>query len=52
MSLQKKQARNNSVINNEQIVAITDKLLDYNSISKKQHERGLFKCKLIPIKKR
>ena len=35
--LQEKQARNNSELINEEIIAIVDKLLEYKCISKKQH---------------
>ena len=37
--LQKKQAGSNSDIINGEIVAILDKLIDYKSISKKQHKQ-------------
>ena len=37
LSLQEKHAGNNSDINNEEIVAIVDKLSEYKCISKKQH---------------
>ena len=45
--LQEKQAGNNSDIINQEIVAIIDKLLDYNCISKKQHKQTLIKCNLL-----
>ena len=45
--LQEKQAGNNSDIINEEIVAIVDKLLEYNCISKKQHKQILIKCNLL-----
>ena len=45
--LQEKHAGNNSDIINEEIVAIVDKLLEYNCISKKQHKQILIKCNLI-----
>ena len=45
--LQEKHAGNNSDIINEEIVAIIEKLLEYKCISKKQHNRILFKCNLI-----
>ena len=45
--LQEKHAGNNSDIINEEIVAIVDKLLEYNCISKKQHEQILIKCNLL-----
>ena len=45
--LQEIQAGNNSDIINEEMVAIVDKLLEYNCISKNQHEKILFKCKLL-----
>ena len=37
--LQQKQAGNNSDLTNEEIIAIVDKLLEYNCISKKQHKQ-------------
>ena len=45
--LQEKQAGNNSDINNEKIIAIVDKLLEYKCIPKKQHKQILFKCNLL-----
>ena len=45
--LQEKQAGNNSDIINQEIVAIFDKLLEYNCISKKQHKQILIKCNLL-----
>ena len=45
--LQEKHAGNNSDIINEEIVAITDKLLEYKCISKKQHKQILIKCNLL-----
>ena len=45
--LQEKHAGNHSDIINDQIIAILDKLLEYNSISKKQHKQILFKCNLL-----
>ena len=45
--LQEKHAGNNSDIINEEIVAITDKLLEYKCISKKQHEQILIKCNVL-----
>ena len=45
--LQEKYAGNNSNINNEEIVAIVDKLLEYKSISKKQPKQILIKCNLL-----
>ena len=45
--LQEKQAGNNSDINNETIIAIVDKLLEYKCISKKQHKQSLNKCNLL-----
>ena len=45
--LQEKNAGNNSEIINEEIVAIVDKLLEYNCISKKQHKQILIKCNLL-----
>ena len=45
--LQDKHAGNNSDIINDGIVAIVDKLLEYNCISKQQHKQILIKCNLI-----
>ena len=45
--LQEKQAENNSDINNHEIVAINDKLLEYQCLSKKQHKQILNKCNLL-----
>ena len=45
--LQEKHAGKNSDIINDEIVAIVDKLLEYKSISKKQHKQILIKCYLI-----
>ena len=45
--LQEKNAGNNSEIINEEIVVIVDKLLEYESITKKQHKQILIKCNLI-----
>ena len=45
--LQEKHAGNNSDIINEENVAIVDKLLEYNCISKKQHKQILIKCNLL-----
>ena len=45
--LQEKQAGNNSDINNDEIVAIVDKLLEYKRISKKQHKQILIECNLL-----
>ena len=45
--LQEKQAGNNSEIINEEIVAIVDKLFEYNCITKKQHKQILIKCNLL-----
>ena len=45
--LQEKHAGNNSDINNEEIFAIIDKLLEYKCISKKQHKQILIKCNLL-----
>ena len=42
--LQEKHAGNNSNIINQEIVAIVDKLLEYKSITKKQHKQTLIKC--------
>ena len=45
--LQEKHAGNNSNINNDEIIAIVDKLLEYKCISKKQHKQILIKCNLL-----
>ena len=45
--LQEKHAGNNSDIINGEIIAIIDKLLEYKSISKKQHKQILIKCNLL-----
>ena len=45
--LQEKHAGNNSDIFNEEIIAIVDKLLEYECISKKQHKQILIKCNLL-----
>ena len=45
--LQEKHAGNNSDIINDEIVAIVDKLLEYNCITKKQHKQILIKCNLL-----
>ena len=45
--LQEKHAGNNSDIINDEIVAIIDKLLEYNCISKKQHKQILIKCNIV-----
>ena len=45
--LQEKHGGNNSNLIDEEIVAIVDKLLEYNCISKKQHKQILINCNLI-----
>ena len=45
--LQEKQAGNNSVIIDQEIIAIVDKLLEYKCISKKEHKQILIKCNLL-----
>ena len=45
--LQEKQAGNNSDINNDEIVAIVDKLFEYKCITKKQHKQSLIKYNLL-----
>ena len=45
--LQEKHAGNNSIIINEEIVAIFDKLLEYKCISKKQYKQISIKCNLL-----
>ena len=47
LSLEEKQAGNNSDIINQEIVATIDKLLEYKCITKKQHKQILIKCNLI-----
>ena len=47
LSLEEKEAGNNSDIINDEIVAIVDKLLEYKCKSNKQHEQILIKCKLL-----
>ena len=45
--LQEKHGVNNSNLIDEEIVAIVDKLLEYNCIYKKQHKQNLIKCNLL-----
>ena len=45
--LQEKHAGNNSNTNNEQIIAIVEKLLEYKCMSKKEHRQILIKCNLL-----
>ena len=45
--LQEKYGGNNSNLIDEEIVAIVDKLLEYNCITRKQHKRILIKCNLL-----
>ena len=45
--IQEKYAGNNSNIINEEVFAISDKLLEYKCISKKQHKQILIKCNLL-----
>ena len=45
--LQEKRGGNNSNLIDEEIVAIVDKLLQNNCISKKQHKQILIKCNLL-----
>ena len=45
--LQGKHGGNNSVIFDEEIFAILDRLLEYNCMSKKQHKQILTKCNLL-----
>ena len=45
--LQEKHGGNNSDINNQEIVAIVDKLLEYKCILKKQNKQILLKCNLL-----
>ena len=46
--LQEKHYGNHSNLNNEEIFAIVDKFLEYQCISKKQHQQLLIKCNLLP----
>ena len=45
--LQEKQSGNNSVIINDEVVVIIDKLLEHKCITKKQHKQILIKCNLL-----
>ena len=45
--LQEKKAGPNSALINQEIVAIVDKLFEYNCISKKQQKQILIKCNLL-----
>ena len=45
--LQEKHGGNNSILIDEEIVAIIDKMLEYKCISKKQHKQILIKCNLL-----
>ena len=45
--LQEIQAGNNSDIFNQEIVAIVNKLLEYKSLTKKQHKQILIRCNLL-----
>ena len=45
--LQEKHAGNNSDIINDEIIAIVDKLLEYECTTKKQHKQILIKCNLL-----
>ena len=45
--IQEKQARKNSILIDEEIVAILDKLLENNCISKKQNWKILINCNLF-----
>ena len=45
--LQEKQAGNNSELINDEIIAIVDKLLQYQCICKKQHKQLLINCNLL-----
>ena len=47
--LQEKHAGNNSDLYNDEIVAIVDKLLEYECISKRQHKQILIECNLLEI---
>ena len=49
---EEKQARNNSDIIKEEIVAIVDKLLEYGCISKEQYNQNLTECNLLQTKKK
>ena len=45
--LQEKHAGKNSDIINHEIVAVVDNLIEYKSISQKQHKQILIKCNLL-----
>ena len=45
--LQEKQVEKNSDMNNQEIVAIVDKLLKYKCISKRQQKQILIECDLL-----
>ena len=50
--LQEKQAGNNSNINNEELVAIADKLMEYKCKSAIQPKPSIMKCNLLHNRKR
>ena len=45
--LQEKQAGKNFDMINQEIVAIVDNILEYKSLSKKQHKQFFFNCNLL-----
>ena len=50
--LPEKQAGNNSIMSNKEILAEVEKLLEHKSLSKKQHEQTLIKCNLLHSKEK
>ena len=50
--MQQKKAGNDSYITNKEIIAIVDKLLEYQCISTKQHKQILYNCILLHTKKK
>ena len=49
--LQKKEAAKKSNIINDENIAIVDKYIEHNCISRKQQERNLIQCNLLDTKK-
>ena len=50
--IHEKQAGNNSNIFNEEIVAIVEKVFEYNCMSKNQQKQILIECNLLHTKKK
>ena len=50
--IQEKQSGKNSNINNQEIIATIDQLLQYKCIAKKQHKQLLIQCNLLHTKKK